>query len=63
MVSAFNGVKGIAYTGALTVMVGDTDTFQPWRLVVTLCHISDDCCSLSGNFVTVYRRFPTEAKR
>lgn len=42
-------VWGIAFTGNLAVMVGDTASNVP---------LSDDCFSLSGNFVTVYREIP-----
>lgn len=42
-------VWGIAYTGNLTVMVGDT---------AATAELSDDCYSLSMNFVTVYREIP-----
>ncbi|MCB0598230.1 MAG: hypothetical protein H6557_32485 [Lewinellaceae bacterium] len=42
-------VWGIAYTGNLTVMAGDT---------ASIAALSDDCYALSGNFVTVYREIP-----
>jgi len=42
-------VWGLAYTGALTAMAGDT---------ASSAALSDDCFSLSSNFVTVYREIP-----
>lgn len=42
-------VWGIAYTGNLTVMAGDTASAGA---------LSDDCFGLSGNYITVYRQAP-----
>ena len=42
-------VWGVAYTGAVTAMVGDTASVVP---------LSDDCFDLSENFITVVRDVP-----
>ncbi|MCB9299347.1 MAG: T9SS type A sorting domain-containing protein [Lewinellaceae bacterium] len=42
-------IWGLAYTGTVTAMVGDTASAVP---------LSDDCFSLSDNFITVVREVP-----